>query len=194
MDKLSYALGVVIANNLKGLGVNSLVTADFSKAIDDILKGEQPEIGETEAQMLVQQFMEQQEAERGKFMREAGERYLADNAKREGVTVLPSGLQYEVLRSAIGRKPMATDTVECHYEGRLIDGTVFDSSYKRGQTATFGLNQVIKGWTEGVQLMAEGAKYRLFIPYNLAYGTHGAGQQIPPYAALVFDIELIKVK
>lgn len=194
MDKLSYALGVVIANNLKGLGVNSLATADFSKAIDDILKGEQPEIGETEAQMLVQQFMEQQEAERGKFMREAGERYLADNAKREGVTVLPSGLQYEVLRSAIGRKPMATDTVECHYEGRLIDGTVFDSSYKRGQTATFGLNQVIKGWTEGVQLMAEGAKYRLFIPYNLAYGTHGAGQQIPPYAALVFDIELIKVK
>ena len=194
MDKLSYALGVVIANNLKGLGVNSLATADFSKAIDDILKGEQPEVGETEAQMLVQQFMEQQEAERGKFMREAGERYLADNAKREGVTVLPSGLQYEVLRSAIGRKPMATDTVECHYEGRLIDGTVFDSSYKRGQTATFGLNQVIKGWTEGVQLMAEGAKYRLFIPYNLAYGTHGAGQQIPPYAALVFDIELIKVK
>ena len=194
MDKLSYALGVVIANNLKGLGVNSLATADFSKAIDDILKGEQPEIGETEAQMLVQQFMEQQEAERGKFMREAGERYLADNAKREGVTVLPSGLQYEVLRSAIGRKPMATDTVECHYEGRLIDGTVFDSSYKRGQTATFGLNQVIKGWTEGVQLMAEGAKYRLFIPYNLAYGTQGAGQQIPPYAALVFDIELVKVK
>lgn len=194
MDKLSYALGVVIANNLKGLGVNSLATADFSKAIDDILKGEQPEIGETEAQMLVQQFMEQQEAERGKFMREAGERYLADNAKREGVTVLPSGLQYEVLRSAIGRKPTAADTVECHYEGRLIDGTVFDSSYKRGQTATFGLNQVIKGWTEGVQLMAEGAKYRLFIPYNLAYGTHGAGQQIPPYAALVFDIELIKVK
>ena len=194
MDKLSYALGVVIANNLKGLGVNSLATADFSKAIDDILKGTQPEIGETEAQMLVQQFMEQQEAERGKFMREAGERYLADNAKREGVTVLPSGLQYEVLRSAIGRKPTATDTVECHYEGRLIDGTVFDSSYKRGQTATFGLNQVIKGWTEGVQLMAEGAKYRLFIPYNLAYGTHGAGQQIPPYAALVFDIELIKIK
>ncbi len=110
MDKLSYALGVVIANNLKGLGVNSLATADFSKAIDDILKGERPEIGETEAQMLVQQFMEQQEAERGKFMREAGERYLADNAKREGVTVLPSGLQYEVLRSAIGRKPTATDT------------------------------------------------------------------------------------
>ena len=194
MDKLSYALGVVIANNLKGLGVSSLATADFSKAIDDILKGEQPEVGETEAQMLVQQFMEQQEAERGKFMREAGERYLADNAKREGVIVLPSGLQYEVLRSAIGRNPTATDTVECHYEGRLIDGTVFDSSYKRGQTATFGLNQVIKGWTEGVQLMAEGAKYRLFIPYNLAYGTHGAGQQIPPYAALVFDIELIKVK
>ena len=194
MDKLSYALGVVIANNLKGLGVNSLATADFSKAIDDILKGEQPQIGETEAQMLVQQFMEQQEAERGKFMREAGERYLADNAKREGVTVLPSGLQYEVLRSAIRRKPTATDTVECHYEGRLIDGTVFDSSYKRGQTATFGLNQVIKGWTEGVQLMAEGAKYRLFIPYNLAYGTQGAGQQIPPYAALVFDIELVKVK
>lgn len=107
---------------------------------------------------------------------------------------LPSGLQYKVLREGDGRKPSATDQVECHYEGTLINGQVFDSSYRRGETATFGLNQVIKGWTEGLQLMQEGAKYRFFIPYDLAYGENGAGQSIPPYAALIFDVELIKVK
>lgn len=107
---------------------------------------------------------------------------------------LPSGLQYKVLREGDGRKPSATDKVECHYEGTLINGEVFDSSYRRGETATFGLNQVIKGWTEGLQLMQEGAKYRFFIPYDLAYGERGAGQSIPPYAALIFDVELIKVK
>ena len=107
--------------------------------------------------------------------------------------MLPSGLQYKVLRGGNGRKPAATDSVKCHYEGRLIDGTVFDSSYRRGEPATFPLNGVIAGWTEGLQLMAEGAKHRLFIPYNLAYGERGAGQSIPPYAALVFDVELISV-
>ena len=106
---------------------------------------------------------------------------------------LPSGLQYQVLREGNGKKPKATDQVRCHYEGTLINGTVFDSSYKRGEPAVFGLNQVISGWTEGVQLMQEGAKYRFFIPYNLAYGERGAGQQIPPFAALIFDVELIEV-
>ena len=194
MDKLSYALGVVIANNLKGLGVNSLATADFSKAIDDILKGEQPEIGETEAQMLVQQFMEQQEAERGKFMREAGERYLADNAKREGVTVLPSGLQYEVLRSAIGRKPTATDTVECHYEGRLIDGTVFDSSYRRGEPTEFPVNGVIQGWQIALKAMKPGDEWEVYIPAYLAYGDNGSGNNIPPASTLIFKVALRSVK
>ncbi|WP_456002378.1 FKBP-type peptidyl-prolyl cis-trans isomerase, partial [Prevotella sp.] len=118
---------------------------------------------------------------------------LADNAKKEGVVVLPSGLQYQVLKEGNGKKPSATDQVKCHYEGTLIDGTIFDSSYQRNEPATFGLNQVIAGWTEGVQLMSEGAKYRFFIPYNLAYGERGAGAQIPPFAALVFDVELLKV-
>ena len=123
----------------------------------------------------------------------AGEQFLADNAKKPGVTVTASGLQYEVLTQGNGRKPKATDSVKCHYEGRLIDGTVFDSSYRRGIPATFGLNQVIAGWTEGVQLMQEGAKYRFYIPFNLAYGANGAGDSIPPYSALIFDVELIEI-
>ena len=126
-------------------------------------------------------------------MREAGEKFLSDNAKRDGVKVTASGLQYEVIAEGNGRSPRATDVVRCHYEGRLIDGTVFDSSYRRNQPADFGLNQVISGWTEGVQLMKEGAKFRFYIPYNLAYGERGAGASIPPFAALIFDVELIKV-
>ena len=122
-----------------------------------------------------------------------GERFLAENAKRPNVTVTPSGLQYEVLTEGTGRSPKATDTVRCHYHGTLIDGTVFDSSYQRNQPADFGLNQVIAGWTEGVQLMKEGAKYRFYLPYHLAYGERGAGNSIPPFATLVFDVELLKV-
>jgi FKBP-type peptidyl-prolyl cis-trans isomerase FklB len=137
--------------------------------------------------------MQEKEAEKGKAAREAGEKFLAENAKKEGVVVLPSGLQYVVLTEGSGRKPSATDNVKCHYEGRLTDGTVFDSSYRRGEPAVFPLNGVIAGWTEGVQLMGEGAKFRFFIPYNLAYGERGAGGSIPPYAALVFDVELIEV-
>ena len=121
------------------------------------------------------------------------EAYRKANADKEGVVTLPSGLQYQVLREGNGKQPKATDRVRCHYEGMLIDGTLFDSSIQRGEPAVFGLNQVIAGWTEGVQLMKEGAKYRFFIPYNLGYGERGAGQQIPPYSALVFDVELIDV-
>ena len=149
----------------------------------------------------MQQFFAEQEAkqraaaeEKGKAAKVAGESFLAENGKKEGVITLPSGLQYQVLREGNGKKPKATDQVECHYEGTLIDGTIFDSSYKRGQTATFPLNGVIAGWTEGLQLMQEGAKYRFFIPYQLGYGANGAGASIPPYAALVFDVELIAVK
>ena len=149
----------------------------------------------------MQQFFAEQEAkqraaaeEKGKAAKVAGENFLAENGKKEGVITLPSGLQYQVLRDGNGKKPKATDQVECHYEGTLIDGTIFDSSYKRGQTATFPLNGVIAGWTEGLQLMQEGAKYRFFIPYQLGYGANGAGASIPPYAALVFDVELIAVK
>ena len=150
-------------------------------------------VDDAEAQQIVNTFLQKQQEEMGKAVREDGERFLAENAKKEGVTVLPSGLQYTVIKEGNGAKPLATDRVKCHYEGTLPNGTIFDSSYKRGEPAVFPLNGVIAGWTEGVQLMNEGAKYRFFIPYHLAYGERGAGQAIPPYAALVFDVELIEV-
>jgi FKBP-type peptidyl-prolyl cis-trans isomerase FklB len=132
-------------------------------------------------------------AEKGEAARREGEEFLKANAAKEGVVTLPSGLQYTVLREGSGRSPKASDNVRCHYEGRLIDGTVFDSSRRRGEPAVFPLSGVIRGWTEGLQLMKEGAEYRFFIPYDLAYGANGAGNLIPPYAALVFDVELIDV-
>lgn len=193
MNKISYALGMVIGHNLKGMGINGLNGEEFTKAVVDVLTGNSTQLTDSEAQQTVTRFLQEKEAEAGKMAREAGEKFLAENAKKDGVVVLPSGLQYMVLTEGSGRKPKATDSVKCHYEGTLIDGTVFDSSYRRGEAATFPLNGVISGWTEGVQLMAEGAKYRFFIPYNLAYGERGAGQSIPPYAALVFDVELIEV-
>ena len=193
MDKISYALGMVIGHNLKSMNVGQISSADFAQAVADILDGKQPAMADAEAQQLVQKHLQECQENQGKAVREAGEAFLAENAKKDGVVVLPSGLQYTVLREGTLRKPKATDSVECHYEGRLIDGTVFDSSYKRGQSATFPLNGVIAGWTEGVQLMGEGAKYRFFIPSHLAYGERGAGGSIPPYAALVFDVELVKV-
>ena len=125
--------------------------------------------------------------------KEDGEKFLAENAKRTEVKTTASGLQYEVLEGTLGQKPKATDTVKVHYEGTLIDGTVFDSSYKRGEPISFALNQVIKGWTEGLQLMSVGSKYKLFIPYQLAYGEQGAGGSIPPYAALIFTVELLGI-
>lgn len=193
MNKISYALGMVIGHNLKGMGINGLNGEEFTKAVVDVLTGNSTQLTDSEAQQTVTRFLQEKEAEAGKMAREAGEKFLAENAKKDGVVVLPSGLQYMVLTEGSGRKPKATDSVKCHYEGTLIDGTVFDSSYRRGEAATFPLNGVISGWTEGVQLMAEGAKYRFFIPYNLAYGERGAGQSIPPYAALMFDVELIEV-
>ena len=201
MDKLSYALGIGIGSQLAGMGAKELNIDDFAQAIKDVISGAGLKVDNAEAQILVQNFFQEQEAkqqaaaaEAGKAAKAAGEAFLAENAKKDGVVTLPSGLQYQVLKEGNGKKPSATDQVVCHYEGTLIDGTVFDSSYKRNEPATFGLNQVIAGWTEGVQLMSEGAKYRFFIPYNLAYGERGAGAQIPPFAALVFDVELIQVK
>ena len=132
-------------------------------------------------------------AAKGAKVKAEGEDFLKANQTAEGVVTLPSGLQYKVLKEGSGKKPKATDQVKCHYEGTLIDGTVFDSSYRRGEPAVFPLNGVIAGWTEGVQLMSEGAKFRFFIPFNLAYGENGAGNSIPPYAALIFDVELIEV-
>lgn len=201
MDKLSYALGIGIGSQLAGMGAKELNIDDFAQAIKDVISGSELKVDNAEAQTLVQNFFQEQEAkqqaaaaEAGKVAKAAGEAFLAENGKKEGVVTLPSGLQYQVLKEGNGKKPSATDQVVCHYEGTLIDGTVFDSSYQRNQPATFGLNQVIAGWTEGVQLMQEGAKYRFFIPYKLAYGERGAGAQIPPFATLVFDVELIEVK
>lgn len=193
MDKVSYALGMSIGHQLQQMNATDLNIDDFAQAITDVFNGD-AKLSDAEAQAAVQDFFSRKAEEQAKAAKAEGENFLAENAKKEGVKTLPSGLQYKVLREGDGRKPSATDKVECHYEGTLINGEVFDSSYRRGETATFGLNQVIKGWTEGLQLMQEGAKYRFFIPYNLAYGEHGAGQQIPPFSALVFDVELIEVK
>lgn len=200
MDKLSYALGLGIGQQLAQMGTDNLCIEDFAAAIKDVITGNELKVSHREAQTIVQDFFKKQEeklnaerAEKGKAAKEEGEKFLAENAKKEGVTTLPSGLQYMVLKEGNGNKPKATDKVKCHYEGFLIDGTVFDSSVQRGEPAVFGLQQVIAGWTEGLQLMQEGAKYRFFIPYMLAYGASGAGASIPPYAALIFDVELIAV-
>ena len=193
MDKVSYALGIGIGRQLADMGANDIVTEDFAAAMKDVLTGAQLQIDETEAQAMVQEYLQRTGEERLKNVKAEGEAFLADNAKKEGIVTLPSGLQYQVLQEGNGKSPKATDQVKCHYEGTLINGKVFDSSYRRGEPATFPLNGVIAGWTEGLQLMKEGAKYRFFIPFNLAYGTRGAGQDIPPYAALIFDVELIEV-
>lgn len=194
MEKLSYALGLIIGNNLKGMNIEGLITGEFTRAVEQVLNGEKLEMTEVQAQGLVQEFLREQQEAAGKAAREAGENFLAENAKREGVKVTETGLQYEVLTPALGIKPTPTDTVICHYEGRLIDGTVFDSSYRRGEPASFPLQGVIRGWTEGLQLMSIGSKFRFFIPFDLAYGAQGAGGSIPPYAALIFDVELIGIE
>ncbi len=201
MDKLSYALGLGIGRQLAQMGAKDMSIDDFAQAIRDVIEGNDLKITNREAQEIVNDYFQKREeqmraemAEKGKAAKEAGEKYLAENAKKDGVVTLPSGLQYMVLKEGNGRNPKATDTVVCHYEGMLTDGTLFDSSIQRGEPATFGLQQVIAGWTEGLQLMQEGAKYRFFIPYLLGYGENGAGQSIPPYSALIFDVELIKVQ
>ena len=194
MEKLSYALGLIIGNNLKGMNIEGLLTTEFTRAVEQVLNGEKTEMTEVQAQGLVQEFLREQQEAAGQAAREAGENFLAENAKREGVKVTETGLQYEVLTPALGIKPTPTDTVTCHYEGRLIDGTVFDSSYRRGEPASFPLQGVIRGWTEGLQLMSIGSKFRFFIPFDLAYGAQGAGGSIPPYAALVFDVELLGIE
>ena len=200
MDKLSYGLGLGIGQQLAQMNIEGLSIQDFAEAIKDVLEGNQLKVDHREAQKIVQDYFQKKEAEmnkereeKGRTAKEEGEKYLAENAKKEGVITTKSGLQYKVLKEGTGRSPKATDSVKCHYEGFLIDGTVFDSSVQRGEPAVFGLQQVIAGWTEGLQLMKEGGKTRFFIPYLLGYGPSGAGNSIPPYATLVFDVELIKV-
>ena len=200
MDQISYALGLNIGQQLAQMGAEELNADDFAAAVKDVLAGREPQISQHEPRNIIQQFVEKQEEkqrkaaeEKGKTAKADGEKYLADNAAKEGVITLPSGLQYQVIKEGNGKRPKATDKVKCHYEGMLVDGTLFDSSIQRGEPATFPLNQVIAGWTEGLQLMHEGAKYRFFIPYQLGYGERGAGASIPPFSALVFDVELLEV-
>ena len=200
MDKNSYALGMSIAHNMMSSGIKEVNFDDFAAGVKAVLTGAEPAVSFQEAGQLLDKYFAELEAEQkaqaeamSAMMREEGAGYLAAKAKEEGVVVLPSGLQYKVITEGTGKKPSATDQVKCHYEGTFVNGTVFDSSYKRNEPAVFGLNQVIAGWTEGVQLMSEGSKYEFYIPYNLAYGEHGAPGAIPPYAALKFVVELIEV-
>ena len=193
MDKISYALGLGIGHQLKNMGIENFSIEDFAQSIKDVMEGKETAMTSQEAQALLNTyFQEKQKAEASKAISE-GKAFLEENGKKEGVVTTKSGLQYEVLTEGTGKQPKATDTVRCHYEGSLINGSIFDSSYKRGEPAEFGLSQVIPGWTEGVQLMKEGAKYRFYIPYVLGYGENGAGSSIPPYSTLIFDVELIKV-
>lgn len=193
MDKISYALGLGIGHQLKSMNIENFSIEDFTRSISDVMNDKPTEINARDAQMMLNEYFAKKEQEQAQQAIADGKVFLEENGKREGVITTKSGLQYEVLTEGTGKQPKATDKVRCHYCGTLIDGTKFDSSYDRNEPADFGLNQVIPGWTEGVQLMKEGAKYRFYIPYLLGYGERGAGQSIPPYSTLIFDVELIKV-
>ena len=194
MDKFSYAIGLGIGQNLLSMGAKGIAVDDFAQAIKDVLEGNQTAISHTEARDIVNKYFAELEEKMNAANIEAGKKFLEENKKREGVVTLHSGLQYEVITEGnVGRYAKATDQVQCHYEGTLIDGTLFDSSIKRGQPATFGVNQVIPGWVEALQLMPEGAKWKLYIPSDLAYGAQGAGEMIPPHSTLVFEVELQKI-
>ena len=200
MDKNSYALGMSIAHNMMNSGIQKIEFDDFVAGVKAVLTGSEPAVSFQEASQLLDKYFAEIDAEQkaraeamSAALREEGEAFLKFNAEQEGVVVLPSGLQYKVITEGTGKKPKATDKVRCHYEGTFLNGVKFDSSYDRNEPAVFGLNQVIAGWTEGVQLMSEGSKYEFYIPFNLAYGANGAPGAIPPYATLKFVVELIAV-
>ncbi|MDP5172301.1 MAG: FKBP-type peptidyl-prolyl cis-trans isomerase [Bacteroidia bacterium] len=199
-DSISYMLGADLAKNLSSQGM--VLSADFvSQGMADIFEGKESLFNEATSQELMTAFQNEMRGAQMKKAQEAaaenvaaGEAFLAENAQKEGVKTTESGLQYEVITEGTGAKPLATNVVEVHYEGRLLDGTIFDSSYQRGQPATFPLNRVIAGWTEGLQLMPVGSKYRLYIPSSLGYGPQGSPPTIGPGATLVFDVELISIQ
>ena len=192
-DKASYGIGVMIASNIKMQGFDSLNIEAMQAGFGDVLAGKPTKIEENEAQMIVQQYMMNAMEKKSRAARAEGTAFLEQNKTKEGVKSTASGLQYKVLKSGVGKTPTATDNVTVHYTGKLLDGTVFDSSVERGSPATFNVNGVIPGWTEVLQLMKEGDKWEVYIPSDLAYGERGAGGQIPPHATLVFEVELIKV-
>lgn len=200
LDRISYALGLSMGNNFRSSGIKTLNVQDFADGVAAVFEGVQPKMTYDEAKLEIKNFFEAMEAEQqaaaakmGEVNEAAGKKFLEENGKRVEVNVTPSGLQYEVLQEGTGKQPVASDSVTVHYTGKLIDGTVFDSSVERGVPATFGVTQVIPGWVEALQLMKEGAKWRLFIPSQFAYGPQGAGNIIGPNSTLIFDVELIKV-
>lgn len=199
-DKISYALGLSMGNNFRASGINEINVQDFADGVASVFYGSTPKMTYDEAKEVIRKYFTEMEekqraeaAKMGEVNQKAGEEFLAENGKRAKVHTTASGLQYEVLTEGTGAQPEATDQVEVHYTGKLIDGTVFDSSVERGVPATFGVTQVIPGWVEALQLMKAGAKWRLFIPSNLAYGPTGAGNLIGPNSTLIFDVELLKV-
>ena len=193
MNKISYALGLSMASNLQNSGFKNVDLESFMNGMNAVFHRFQPEMSLDEAHQILSQHFAKMQAEADEANKEAGKKFLEDNAKKEGIKVTKSGLQYEILTEGKGDKPKETDTVRCHYEGRLIDGNVFDSSFRRNQPADFPVNQVIPGWVEALQLMPVGSKWRLYIPSDLAYGEHGAGDIIGPNMTLIFDVELLEI-
>lgn len=199
-DSLSYAIGLSVANFFKQQNVKSVNTVLVSRAINDIMKNGNPILNEQQGNAIVMACVNKAQVEKNKqnlavaeVNKKAGEAFLAENKTKTGVTALPSGLQYTVLKEGTGPKPTANDKVKCHYEGKLLDGTVFDSSIQRGEPIEIGVSGVIAGWTEALQLMPVGSKWRLFIPSNLAYGDQQAGPTIKPGSTLIFDVELLEI-
>lgn len=193
MEKISYALGLSLGNNLLSSGIDKLDVAKLAKGIQDVMEQNEPEMSYQEAQETMNEYFETLQKKASEGAIKAGQNFLAKNAERKEVTTLESGLQYEILTPGNGTTPKASDTVKVHYHGTLIDGQVFDSSVQRGEPATFGVTQVIRGWVEALQLMPVGSKWRLFIPSDLAYGAQGAGKAIGPHTTLIFDVELIDI-
>lgn len=194
IDNFSYGLGVNIAKNIQAQGIDEINASAFTAAISDVFANNDLKLSDHDANQFVQEFLSKAQSKKFEAVKSEGEAFLAENGKRAEVTTTASGLQYEVLTEGDGAKPSAENTVNVHYHGTLIDGRVFDSSVERGQPISFPLNGVIAGWTEGVQLMSVGSKFKFFIPYNLAYGERGAGGDIQPYSALVFEVELLGIE
>jgi len=193
-DSLSYSLGVLVGKNLKQGGFEDINLDIFQKGLSTTMKGDKGLITTEQCQEIVQTYAMEKQSKMGEQAKVAGEEFLAKNKMRPEITTLPDGLQYEVIKAGDGPKPKATDNVVVHYHGTLIDGTVFDSSVEKGEPITYPVNKFITGWTEALQMMNVGSKWKLYVPYQLAYGERGSGQQIPPYAALIFEMELLSIK
>lgn len=201
LDRISYALGLSMGNNFRSSGIEKINVKDFADGVAAVFSGETPKMTYDEAKEEIRKFFTEMEerqkaeaAKMGEVNAKAGENFLAENAKRPEVKTTPTGLQYEIVKEGDGPTPNRGDRVTVHYTGKLIDGTVFDSSVERGEPATFGVTQVIPGWVEALQMMKTGSQWRLYIPSKLAYGPNGAGGVIGPNATLIFDVELIKIE